>query len=134
MERILKILNSSCYPTIAKATTKPCSQVPYLLNPSGVGDHAGLEKETSHLAVSLEKVMSSVPSPQAAVRGLVTLYQWVTREEGFMCYLGIDPCSIVKGPQAKGVRSISLGRAYCIYFKQETNVKRGPGHRVAGID
>lgn len=134
MERILKILNSSCYPTIAKATTKPCSQMPYLLNPSGVGDLAGLEKETSHLAVSPENVMSSVPSPQAAVRGLVILYRWLTREEGFMCFLGIDPCSITKGPQAKGVRSISLERAYCISFKQETNVKRGPGHKVAGID
>lgn len=47
MEMILKILSSSCYLTTAKATTKPCSQVAYLLNPFGAGDHAGLERDKS---------------------------------------------------------------------------------------
>lgn len=133
MERILKVLNSSCYPTPATATTQPCSQVPHLLNPSGAGDHAGLERDKP-LDVSPEKVMSNVASPQAAIRGMALLHGWLTREEGFVCCLGIDSCSIMKGLQAKEVQSISLERAYYIYFKQETNVKRGPGRTVAGVD
>lgn len=80
MERILKILDSSCYPTTAMATTKPCSQVSYLLNPnpSGAGDLAGLERDK--LEVSPEKMILNVTSPQTAVRDGASA--WVVNQGG----------------------------------------------------
>lgn len=85
MERLLKILESSCYPTTAKA----CSQVPHLLNPAGVGigDHAGLERDTSFGWQSRKSGVKHDLSPGSS-QGMALLHGWLIEGEGFMCSLG----------------------------------------------